>query len=211
MASLAEIGEPFDPGQVGSSTMAHKRNPITFENLEGMWFKTKSEFGKVLDTMISEHQRDLVGSSLMRDFPTIVVNLVTQLTTLLRQKGGQPFIARLTIDTAACGRNLQMQGDIILAEPMYLALQMAGYEGDAHELVNHTALPYAQQHQTSLVEATKWALEKRHTLTLAQSVWEKIPPETVELLTAPERYTGAASAKAHQIARIAQAYLDEQS
>ena len=30
--------------------MAHKRNPINFEKLEGMWIKNRNEFGKVLDT-----------------------------------------------------------------------------------------------------------------------------------------------------------------
>lgn len=34
-SEIAEIGEPFIAGQVGSSTMAQKRNPITFENLCG--------------------------------------------------------------------------------------------------------------------------------------------------------------------------------
>ena len=48
---IAEVAEPFGKDQVGSSTMAHKRNPINFEGLEGGWIKTKNEFGKVLDTL----------------------------------------------------------------------------------------------------------------------------------------------------------------
>jgi hypothetical protein len=49
-----------------ANAMAHKRNPINFENLEGTWIKNQVEFGKVLATMVSEHQRDLVGTSLSR-------------------------------------------------------------------------------------------------------------------------------------------------
>jgi adenylosuccinate lyase len=73
-SEIAEVREPFGAGQVGSSTMAHKRNPLNFENLEGMYIRNQAEYFKVTATMISEHQRDLVGSSVARDFPIIMVN-----------------------------------------------------------------------------------------------------------------------------------------
>jgi len=45
---IAEVMESFEKDQVGSSTMAHKRNPINFENIEGMWLKTKMNLVKSL-------------------------------------------------------------------------------------------------------------------------------------------------------------------
>lgn len=201
---IGELREPFGKGQVGSSTMAHKRNPINFENLEGMWIKNQVEFGKVLATMVSEHQRDLVGSSIVRDFPTIVVNLVNQLNTLLREAEGKPFISRISFDEEAIKRNFDTQGDIILAEPIYIALQMAGYDGDAHELVNRVAIPYSHQNGVSLLEATRLVLHQQS----ADFFWDKIPQETICLLGKPETYIGAAATKAHEVVIRARSYLN---
>lgn len=196
---IAELGEPFVSGQVGSSTMAHKRNPINFENLEGTWQKNQVEFGKVLMTMVSEHQRDLVGSSIMRDFPIIVVNLVSQLNTLLREVNGVSFIMRLAVDEEALSRNLALQSDVILAEPLYIALQQAGYEGDAHELVNHQLVPYAKEHSVSLHEALR--------VQLGGVIFDSMSSDVLEVLSGKRPYTGFASEKVLQIVTAARAYL----
>jgi adenylosuccinate lyase len=204
-SEIGEIAESFEQGQVGSSTMAHKRNPITFENLEGMWLRTKNEFGKVLDCLVSEHQRDLVGSSVARDYPIIVVNLSQQLETLLRKdKAGRSFIGRIVVDAAACRRNLRANADVIMAEPLYIALQMAGYDGDAHHLVNHEVVPAARDLGVPLVRIIETAVRDDVTLRRA---WDAVPAEVKALLAAPERYTGDAQRKALEIADAAAAYL----
>ncbi len=202
---IGELREPFDKEQVGSSTMAHKRNPINFENLEGTWLKTKSEFGKVLDTLVSEHQRDLVGSSLSRDFPTIIVNLVSQLDTLLRRdKAGVPFIDRITVDQEACSANLMRQGDIILAEPFYIALQMYGYEGDAHDAVNHRALPRVGVNARSLYEAIE---QVAHLEPELEAAWQNVPKDLRKILRNPSDYIGNAQQKTWEICEKAEDYL----
>ncbi len=200
---IAEIAEEFIVGQGGSSTMAHKRNPINWENLQAMWIRTKNEFGKVLDTLLSEHQRDLVGSAVARDFPIILVNLVTQLNTLLRENdSGVPFLERMTVNADNCSRNFQMNAHLILSEPLYIAIQMAGYMQDGHELVNHTLVPRAQKSGRLLVEvAAEYALEDE----IFGEVWKQIPAEVIALLHHPEQYTGLATQKALQIADFADA------
>ena len=203
---IAELAEPFEKGQVGSSTMAHKRNPLHFENLEGMWLRNKNEFGKVLDSTISEHQRDLVGSSLARDFPILIVNLVYQLDTLLRKgKDGKPFIERIVVDQESCRRNLKKQGDIILAEPLYLALQMHGYEGDAHELINHRAMPMVGTSGKTLVEAVAELAASDAQLA---SAWEKIPRDTLRFLRDPANYVGKAQEKVWEICEKVEEHFD---
>jgi len=191
-SEIAEIGEPFAEGQVGSSTMAQKRNPINFENMEGMWLRNKSEFGKVLDAMISEHQRDLVGSSLARDFPIMLVNLVLQMDTLLRRKDeNEPtFLERLTVNETNCKKNLQTSANFVLAEPIYIALQMAGYNGDAHELVNRQAMPRSQKYGMPLINSIIDLAQSDSELATALA---NIPQDVLALLKCPESYTGDAS------------------
>lgn len=202
---IAEIGEPFEQGQVGSSTMAHKRNPINFENLEGMYLRTKNEFGKVLDTLISEHQRDLVASSVYRDFPIIVVNLVQQLNTLLRTNAtGNPFLARLAVDKNKCLQNFNMSSKIILAEPLYIALQMAGYIGDAHKLINEEVVPMVQKNNISLISEVRALALKNESL---QKALDNIPDEVINLMYSPQEYTGFAKQKAMEIVVQADSYI----
>lgn len=204
---IAEIAEDFEAGQVGSSTMAHKRNPVNFEGLEGQWLRTKHEFGKVHEALISEHQRDLVCSCVARDFPIIVVNVTVQLDTLLRaDQQGRPFLARLAVDPAACQRNFERSAHLVAAEPMYLALQMAGYPGDAHELVNRQAVPMAQADGRPLTAAVTRLMETDDELAQAVS---RIPPPVAQLLALPELYRGDASEQALQIAAAAEAYAAE--
>ncbi|MDD5071617.1 MAG: lyase family protein [Patescibacteria group bacterium] len=202
---IAEVAEAFEATQVGSSTMAHKRNPINFENLEGMWIRTKNEFGKVLDTLISEHQRDLVGSSVVRDFPIIVINLQQQLNALLRpNNNGEPFISRITINGDACQKNFQMSADLILAEPLYIAIQMAGYQGDAHELVNRKLVSPAAERKVPLVEVLSELAEDDDGL---KNVIGNIPEEVWDLLHYPERYTGDAAEKTGEIVQYARSKI----
>jgi len=196
-SEIAEIAEAFEQGQVGSSAMPHKRNPISFENLEGMWIRTKNEFGKVLDTLISEHQRDLVGSSVARDFPIIFVNLQTQLDTFLQKNDkGVPFLERLTVNPEACQRNFNQNAHLILSEPLYIALIMGGYRGDAHHLVNHTLTPMATAKKTLLIDMLEELAEDDEEL---KKVLRNIPADIIELLHHPDRYTGDAEEKARQI------------
>jgi len=202
---IGEIAEPFLPGQVGSSTMAHKRNPFNFEILQGMWEGVQAEMGKVLSLLISEHQRDLVGSSLMRDLPTIVIRLVQQLDVLLRPDNeGVPFLERVVVNKEACDRNLAARGDIVLAELFYIALQIAGFVGDAHELVNHGAVKLAQREGVSLFTAIE---QIAYTDAGVGMAWNKIPQATMDVLRDPRLYVGRATEKTLQVCRDADNYL----
>jgi len=94
-----------------------------------------------------------------------------------------------------------MQGDKILAEPAYISLQLAGYEGDGHKLINEEALALSQSKGISLMEALREKLGEN------SQVWRNMPQKTLDLLGDPRKYTGLAAQKALQIAGAARAYL----
>lgn len=203
-SDIAELSEEYEKGQVGSSTMAHKRNPITFEQLEGMWLRTKNEYGKVFDTLISEHQRDLVGSSVERDFPIILINLQQQLNSLKKQnKKGIPFLKRIMIDTKNCQRNFGTNGHLLLSEPVYIGLILGGFPYDAHEFVNNVLTPQAQASGRHLVQECGVIQHESEVTLAAHQALMNLPPDMYRLLSRPEGYIGRAKEKALEIAALA--------
>src|SRR5262249_26076865 len=65
----SEIGEVAERGKadtVGSSTMPHKVNPKSFENVKSLWKAFAPRMTTLLMDQISEHQRDLTNSASQR-------------------------------------------------------------------------------------------------------------------------------------------------
>ncbi len=196
-SEIMEISEPFDEKQVGSSTMAHKRNPIVFENTVGLATKNKVDFLLVLETLISEHQRDLTASSIYRDFPMIILNLVCQLNNMTkRNKQDIPFLNSIFFNEAQIKKNLLAVGDIIMAEPLYILLQANGYDGDAHDLVNHTLVERAKKNGSSLYQELLIELQTNNEIA---SAFNRIPRDIQNILQHPELYIGRAVEKTMEI------------
>ncbi len=63
---IAEVGEPFKPGQTGSSAMPHKRNPILSERLTGMSRLLRGYALSGLEDQALWHERDISHSSVER-------------------------------------------------------------------------------------------------------------------------------------------------
>ncbi|TSC69766.1 MAG: hypothetical protein G01um101470_979 [Parcubacteria group bacterium Gr01-1014_70] len=202
---IAEITEEHEEKQEGSSEMPFKTNPIHFEGLEGEWIRTKNEFGKVMDTLISEHQRDLAGSRPARDFPIILVNVQSQLNILLREnKKGIPFLRLIRINTDACRKNFMMSKSYIMAGAITTALQMAGYDGDAYSLVGEQLVPYAKRHTIMVWEALEIFSSQNAKLHDAVKL---IPRQLMHLFGSPYTYTGDARERALQIAAAAKEWI----
>jgi len=199
---IGEVAEGFGATQDGSSAMPHKRNPVALENLVGMADNAEREFSGYMRLLTSEHQRDLTGSSLLRQLTAVPIYLGQQVDVLLRVKEGDPrtFIGRFYVDQAACLRNFQISRNVVMSQPCYLALVRYGYPEDPHSLMNHTIVPLAKEQEISVAQALeRVALEN---IELKQAL-DRMPSDLRVRLDRPEQYTGIATKRAKAIARMA--------
>ena len=65
-SDIDEVREGFSKGQKGSSTMPHKKNPISSENISGMARLLRSHLTPMLENCALWHERDISHSSVER-------------------------------------------------------------------------------------------------------------------------------------------------
>lgn len=182
---IAEVRERFEPGQTGSSTMAHKRNPWNFENIIGMWKQVVAQTVNANLNVSSEHQRDLTDSSAGR-FYTIPLASVASMASRLHT-----VMSKIEVDTEAMERNLHLTRGAIAAEPLYLLLEKYGHT-TAHE-VSKALAHEAMEQNVSLYEVASRAE------TIAD-YWAKFTPAEQQLIESPEtHYTGLAATRARAV------------
>jgi adenylosuccinate lyase len=182
---IAEVREAFDPGQTGSSTMAHKRNPWNFENVISMSKQVNAQIMNAYQNIASEHQRDLTDSASARFYVVVLASVASMAERLNR------VMAKIEVDSQNMERNLYMSGGAIAAEPLYLLLEKYGHT-TAHEVskaLSHKAL-----------EAGKTLYEiASHDHDIAE-YFAKFTDDEKKILQEPERYyTGLASQKAMSV------------
>lgn len=112
--------EKLKAGEVGSSTMPHKVNPINFENSEGNLMLSNSLLSFMSDKLCrSRMQRDLSDSTVQRNMGTALAH--SFLGILETTKG----LNKVQINEARCRAELQDSPEL-LAEPIQTILKVAG-------------------------------------------------------------------------------------
>ncbi len=179
---IAEVGEAFAAGQVGSSTMPHKRNPVSFENVKSMWKATMPRIATLYMDQISEHQRDLTNSASSRFVPELLASFALSADRLNKT------MRKLAVDRERMRKNFEHSRHAVIAEPLYILLAFHGHP-DAHEAVRKLTLKGG-----SLPEALKEDAE-------LSSYIKKFTAEQKALLENPEKYTGKAAEKTESVCR----------
>lgn len=159
-------------GEVGSSTMPHKINPIKFENSEGNLVLANSLLSTLSERLChSRMQRDLSDSTVIRNVGVAMAHSHLAWTETL---GG---LERIGLDAEACRAELEREPQL-LAEPYQIVLRMAGNK-DAYDQLK------------ALTRGRSVTLEDFHRL-LEESELEPGLRERLRALTVPD-YTGLAA------------------
>jgi adenylosuccinate lyase len=181
---ISEVAEPFDESrQVGSSTMAQKRNPIVSENVSSLARLVRAFALPPLENMVQWHERDLANSANERIvLPHAIVledDLLTRLTEVFRG---------LHVDTKRMGEEVARSGGGAMTENLMLALTSKGLaRAEAHETLRTLTRNPAEG--LSLAARAKADPRVNHLLTA----------EEIDDLLDPASYVRAAAEKTDRI------------
>ena len=118
--SLGYFKQRLKAGEVGSSTMPHKVNPIDFENAEGNFGLANALLTHLSQKLpISRWQRDLTDSTVLRNMGVALGYTVLAHDSLLRG------LNKLQVNTAALAADLDGAWEV-LAEPIQTVMRRHG-------------------------------------------------------------------------------------
>jgi adenylosuccinate lyase len=137
---IGELREPFAPGQVGSITMPHKRNPELSEHLVTLARLVRADASVCVEAMIHEHERD--GRAWKTEwavFPEACLFTGAALAYGCRLLDG------LEVDTERMSANVAATGGYVLSEPVMRALAQHVGKHVAHQVVYEASLAGREQ------------------------------------------------------------------
>jgi adenylosuccinate lyase len=176
--SLGYFRQRTRAGEVGSSTMPHKVNPIDFENAEGNLGLANAVFGHLVDKLpVSRWQRDLTDSTVLRNLGSAFAH------SLIAYESALKGIGKLELDAAKLAADLDANWEV-LAEPVQTVMRRYAVAEPYEKL---KALTRGQRLGAAEMRAFIEGLE--------------IPPAAKRALAqlTPAGYTGNAAAQARRI------------
>ena len=168
--SMEYFKQRIKAGEVGSSAMPHKVNPIDFENAEGNFGIANAIFEHLSSKLpVSRLQRDLTDSTVLRNIGVPVAHAVIALQSLMKGLG------KVILNREALDRDLE-QNWAVVAEGIQTILRREGYPKPYEAL---KALTRTNTHMTR--EAIAAFIE---TLDVAETVKQELRA------LSPATYTG---------------------
>ncbi len=126
--SMGYFGQKTVKGEIGSSTMPHKVNPIDFENSEGNCGLANAVFGHLSAKLpVSRLQRDLTDSTVLRNMGVGFASTMIACASVLKGMG------KLKLNADKLAADLDNAWEV-LAEPVQTVMRKAGIENPYEKL-----------------------------------------------------------------------------
>lgn len=162
---ILEVEEFFSKGQKGSSSMPHKRNPVTCEQISGLSRIVRANALASMENISLWHERDITHSSVERviipDSTILIDYMLNKFTAIIKN---------LLIYPENMKTNLEKMGGLIFSQSVLLALTRKGMLREkAYELVQQCAM-----------EAWKTREPLKQLLLQQSEIAEMLTPQEIE-------------------------------
>jgi 3-carboxy-cis,cis-muconate cycloisomerase len=184
---VAELSEPAGEGRGRSSTMPHKRNPLTSAVLLAAAARVPSLVSTMLSSMGQQHERGLGGWHAEWETLPEIVQLVGGALHHLSET-----LPGLEIHPQKMRENLNLTHGLISAEAVAMALGEELGKQAAHELI-----------ETACRRASAQGQHLREVLSQDSTVTKHLSPAKMDQLFDPQQYLGVAD---HLITRALDAH-----
>lgn len=181
---VGELAEPVAEGEIGSSTMPHKRNPVKSEESRMLSRLVRSHAGTMLEALGGYDERD--ASTWFAEF-AVVPETFLYTSRILQYV--HEVLADLVVDEDAMYENLHVHGGLVASEAVMMELADEVGRQTAHEILFATASE-AIQTDRSFADCLKD--DERVTAALSE--------ERIDELTDPTNYTGLSASLARRAA-----------
>ena len=151
---IREVQEPFPPGQKGSSSMPHKKNPNLCERISGLARVLRANALVGMENVTLWHERDISHSSAERivltDSAILADYLLDRMIYIMRD---------MVVDKERMRQNIDMTGGLVFSQKVLITLiQSELSREDAYEIVQRCAMKVWDEGGTLL--ETIWAEPK---------------------------------------------------
>ncbi len=138
---VLEVEEPFFKGQIGSSAMPHKRNPVTCERISGLSRLLRANAQVAFENIALWHERDISHSSVERIIlPDCTITLDYMFNKMI------PLLDGLLVYPKNMIASLSKTKGLIYSQRVLLELMKKGLTREAaYDIIQHCAMQVWQE------------------------------------------------------------------
>ncbi|MBY4594130.1 adenylosuccinate lyase [Ottowia caeni] len=180
---FGEVEEGFSDGKLGSSTMPHKRNPTSAENLAGLSRPLRYNATMMIEGMVQEGERD--GIAWKMEWKAVPECCMIAGAMLFQTKN---LLAGLKVNADAMAANLDKMRGYLLSERVMLELSERVGKQTAHEWIYEASM-HGITTKLSFADAMR-----QH-----KGLGELLSDEEIRTFTDPSGYLGECAASVDRV------------